>query len=119
MFRTQDFEKLYVRYMAEAVPRGESIQAFCKKNGVPHSLFDKWYKDTRHGVVKVTVEGAPEPAADNKDADKTVAATTENSERPQSRIMIDIRSTNGLHLQQRNLSYQQLLSMVEKLEGLC
>ena len=35
------------------------------------------------------------------------------------RIWIDIRISNGLHLSQKNLSYQDLVRMVEKLEGLC
>ena len=32
--------------------------------------------------------------------------------------MIDIRINNGLHLSQKNLSYQDLVRMIEKLEGL-
>ena len=35
------------------------------------------------------------------------------------RIWIDIRISNGLHLSPKNLSYQDLVRMVEKLEGLC
>ena len=35
------------------------------------------------------------------------------------RIWIDIRISNGLHLSQKNLSYQNLVRMVEILEVLC
>lgn len=35
------------------------------------------------------------------------------------RIMVDIRMTNGIHIQQRNLSYDGLKRLVEKLEALC
>ena len=35
------------------------------------------------------------------------------------RIMIELRMSNGLHLSQRNLNYQDLVRLVEKLEGLC
>lgn len=35
------------------------------------------------------------------------------------RIWVDLRISNGLHLSQKNLSYQDLVRMVEKLEGLC
>ena len=35
------------------------------------------------------------------------------------RIWVGIRISNGLHLSQKNLSYQDLVRMVEKLEGLC
>ncbi len=32
---------------------------------------------------------------------------------------VEIRISNGLHLSQKNLSYPDLVRMVEKLEGLC
>ena len=35
------------------------------------------------------------------------------------RIWVEIRISNGLHLSQKNLSYPDLVRMVEKLEGLC
>ena len=35
------------------------------------------------------------------------------------RVWIDIRISNGMHLSQKNLSYQDLVRMIEKLEGLC
>ena len=34
-------------------------------------------------------------------------------------MMIDIRMTNGIRIQQRNLTYRNLRSLIEKLEGLC
>ena len=34
------------------------------------------------------------------------------------RIWVDIRISNGLHLSQKNSSYQNLVRMIEKLEGL-
>jgi len=33
--------------------------------------------------------------------------------------MIDIRMTGGMRILQRNLSYEGLKELVEKLEGLC
>ena len=35
------------------------------------------------------------------------------------RILVELRMSNGLHLSQKNLSYQDLVRLVEKLEGLC
>lgn len=35
------------------------------------------------------------------------------------RILVDIRMSNGMHIQQRNLSYDGLKDLVEKLEALC
>ena len=46
-----------------------------------------------------------------------------NSPPPKSqgtlRIMVDIAMSNGLRLSQKNLSYQDLRSLIEKLEVLC
>lgn len=39
------------------MPQGESIQDICLKNKVPYNLFHKWYKDIRHHIVPVQVEG--------------------------------------------------------------
>lgn len=35
------------------------------------------------------------------------------------RILVDIRMSNGAHIQQRNLSHSGLKELVEKLEALC
>lgn len=35
------------------------------------------------------------------------------------RILVDIRMSNGVHIQQRNLSHSGLKELVEKLEALC
>ena len=48
---------LFIRYKAEAMPQGESIQDFYLTNKVPYNLFHTWYKDTRHPIVPVQVEG--------------------------------------------------------------
>lgn len=59
MYSNSDFERFFIRYKAEAVPAGESMQKFCFRNKLPYNLFEKWYKDTRHKLVPVHVEGAP------------------------------------------------------------
>lgn len=35
------------------------------------------------------------------------------------RILVELRMTNGLHISKKNLSYQELKRLIEKLEGLC
>ncbi len=55
MCSSSDFGRLFIRYKAEAVPHGESLQSFCLHNKVPYNLFHKWYKDTRHQLVSVQV----------------------------------------------------------------
>ena len=53
MYSNQDSERFYFQYHTEAVPSGESIQSFCKRNNVPYNIFSKWYKDTRKRIVEV------------------------------------------------------------------
>ena len=121
MYSSEDFERLYIRYQAEAMPRGVSIQAYCDKNKVPYNLFDKWYRDTRHRIEPVTVENRPEPEPEKPMAPTAVtgpsATTTATNEG--LRIMIDIKMSTGMHIHQRNLSYAQLRSLIAKLEALC
>lgn len=121
MYSSSDFERLFIRYKAEAMPEGESIQAFCLKNKVPYNLFHKWYKDTRHQIVPVHVEGHPE-AESNSPTEVPSSPVPERKRDTESvsvRIMIDIRMTNGMRIQQRNLTYPDLKNLIVKLEGLC
>ena len=117
MYSSEDFERSFIRYKGEAYPRGESIQTFCHRNNVPYNLFDKWYKDTRHRVVEVSVDGRPSTKEGEKPAG-AVPASTETIVKD-VRILLDLRTSNGLHLRQGNLSYGDLKCLVEKLGGLC
>ncbi len=117
MYSSNDFERLFIRYKAEAMPSGESIQSFCDRNKVPYNLFHKWYKDTRHKVVPVKV---------NVDSDDVVTPTPQlekasnnSTEKEQLRILVDIRISNGMHIRQGNLSYDSLKRLVGNLEVLC
>ena len=38
MYSNKDFERLFIRYKVESVPKGESIQQFCHRNEVPKKL---------------------------------------------------------------------------------
>ena len=119
MYSSEDLERFYFQYQTEALTHGESLQSFCIKNKVPYNIFQKWYKDTRNKVVEVKVDGVPIDADEEdlklKGPVQQAARRTDNS----VRIWIDIRISNGLHLSQKNLSYQDLVRMVEKLERLC
>ena len=124
MYSNEDFENFYVRYKAEGLPKGVSIQSWCMKNKVSWNLFNKWYRDTRHRIVPVDVEGHPEEEAITEKAIREfeghncdtpdIPATKE-----EVRIMIDIRMTNGMQIRQKNLSLGRLKRLVENLEGLC
>ena len=120
MYSSEDLERFYFQYQTEALPRGESLQSFCVKNKVPYNIFQKWFKDTRKKVVEVQVDGAPEIAHEEKTkTGEQPKPVSKSSDENPVRIWIDIRISNGLHLSQKNLSYQDLVRMIEKLEGLC
>ena len=130
MYSSEDLERFYFQYQTEALPHGESLQSFCVKNKVPYNIFQKWFKDTRKKVVEVQVDSAPEIAHEEKSAPEIAhEEKTKTGDRPKPeskssndnpvRIWIDIRISNVLHLSQKNLSYQDLVRMIEKLEGLC
>ena len=120
MYSSEDLERFYFQYQTEALPHGESLQSFCVKNKVPYNIFQKWFKDTRKKVVEVQVDGAPEIAHEEKTktGEQPKPVSRSSDENP-VRIWIDIRISNGLHLSPKNLSYQDLVRMIEKLEGLC
>ena len=116
MYTSEDLERFYFQYQTEALPHGESIQSFCVKNKVPYNIFSKWYKDTRKQIVEVKVDGRP------SDVEKEASVQSVPSPSPSAsavRILVELRMSNGLHLSQKNLSYQDLVRLVEKLEGLC
>ena len=123
MYSNEDFENFYVRYKAEGLPRNMSIKTWCLKQKMPWNLFNKWYKDTRHRIVPVEVEGRPEdkcyPTDDRPEPDAKEEFVLTPAGSDPVRIMVDIRMTNGMQIRQRNLSYDRLKNLVEKLEGLC
>lgn len=114
MYTNSDFERLFIRYKAEAVPSGESMQSYCNRNKVPYNLFIKWYKDTRHKIVPVNVEGKPSEKTEGREA-----PAQDNPSKSELRILADIRMSNGMHIRQGNLSYESFRKLVENLEVLC
>ena len=120
MYSSEDLERFYFQYQTEALPHGESLQSFCVKNKVPYNIFQKWYRDTRKKVVEVQVDGAPVIGHEEQSSaiDQPQPVSPGRTDHP-VRIWVEIRISNGLHLFQKNLSYPDLVRMVEKLEGLC
>ena len=119
MYSSEDLERFYFQYQTEAMPKGISIEQFCSRNKVPYNIFYKWYKDTRNKIVEVKVDGLSSSAQEEP---KQVTRQQEPQKTgPVSpvRILVELRMTNGLHVSQKNLSYQELKRLIEKLEGLC
>ena len=139
MYSNEDLERFYFRYQAEALPHGTSLQAFCLNNNVPYNIFSKWYKDTRRKVVEVQVQGRPSSECQSEEIQPVQAGNgNEDAGLPHEarpvcsevrkidtkgegpvRIWLELHLSNGLYLSRKNLSYRQLLQVVEKLEGLC
>ncbi len=117
MYSSEDLERFYFQYQTEALPRGESIQSFCLKNNVPYNIFEKWYRDTRNKIVEVKVDGMPS-AADHVSSPPS-RRLPDSSNDSAVKIWVEFRMSNGLRLSKKNLSYRELVRMVEKLEGLC
>ena len=118
MYSSEDLERFYFQYQTEGLPHGESMQSFCVKNKVPYNIFLKWYKDTRKRIVEVKVDGLP---SETEKVSAIQPCPVAPSVPPPSpvRILVEIRMSNGLHISRKNLSYQELAKLVEKLEGLC
>lgn len=115
MYSSEDLERFYFQYQTEAMPNGISIDQFCSRNKVPYNIFYKWYKDTRNKIVEVKVDGVPTSAQGESKQEQTSTVTKSSC----VRILVELRMTNGLHISQKNLSYQELKQLIEKLEGLC
>lgn len=62
MYSNSGFERFFIRYKAESALSGEPIEKFCFRNKLPYNLFEKCYKDTRHKIVPVQVQGSAESA---------------------------------------------------------
>ena len=97
---------------------------FCMSSQVPYNLFSKWYKDIRRKIVPVQVLGAPSTESEMPESPSLIPEQKpESAPRLSSpaelRILVDIRMSNGVHISQKNLSYEGLKSLVEKLEVLC
>ena len=120
MYSSEDLERFYFQYQTEALPHGESLQSFCVKHKVPYNIFQKWLKDIRKKIVEVQINGVPEIGHEEKSKTSVQSQSVSQSRNDTPvRILVAIRISNGLHLSRKNLSYQDLVRMVEKLEGLC
>ena len=127
MASSEDFKRILELYSQESKTSGVSIVAFCQKNGIVYSQFERWYKN-RHKVkvhaVDIVDKDGTIPAQDTKLQD-TCGNVVEVSESQEARLSkltlftIQLKSTNGMYFQQRNIDYNGLKDLVEKLEVLC
>lgn len=116
MYSSEDLERFYFQYQIEGVPKSILIQSFCLKNQLPCNLFSKWYKNTRKKIVEMYVDGCPTEAVSLLSLSASTVPPVATCSSP-ARIWLELRMSNGLHISQMNLSYPDLLRMIEKLEG--
>lgn len=118
MISNSDFEKLWFLYKTEGEPKGVSINAFCISRGVNYNEFNKWFRKMHKSIVPVEIEGAPEE--EFEESIEVGAEDASKDRRPKKGgIHVFIRTHDGLQIQKKGLNYQELVKLVEKLEGLC
>lgn len=140
-----ELEHYWFQYKAEYEPHGISLEQFCNTQKISYRAMDNWSRQIRSKVVPVEVEGVPSDKSDKKEGEgserrdsdaryrsckyrngqtkstsPTAPRSKEHNEQSSSvRILVSIKATNGLSIYQKNLSYEGLKLLVERLEGLC
>ena len=100
------------------------VQRKCKSNTIKLAWIAEvrpfLSKDTRNKIVEVKVDGLPASCQkDPKEANRSPEQSSTETKPSCVRILVELRMTNGLHISQKNLNYQELKQLIEKLEGLC
>lgn len=125
MASSEDFQSIYELYKKQGIPNGISIVKFCQHNGVVYSQFERWFKSRKktanpsvHPVELVDKDGLLDS---NKAMDEDAPSGPDpiKPEETLLRFGITVRTNQGLSIQQNNLTYLQMLELVEKLEVLC
>ena len=124
MYSSKDYEKLWQKYQTEGIAHNMTLQMFCSMNNVPYNSFEKYLK-TRRGmsdIHPVSITDIPNESSERA-ANQSACDTAEQEGRPgrdtQTRILVNIRMTNGIRISKANLSHRELTQLVEKLEALC
>lgn len=142
-----DLERYWFKYKSEGEPHGTSLERFCQLHKISYKALDNWRRQTRCRIYPVEVYGKEEasdgegPSAcpsetearqdqtkyvscrhrhdtSQPDGESRTPSDGETNLKP-VRIMVNIRATNGLSVFQKNLDYEGLRTLVERLEGLC
>ena len=105
MASSEDFKRILELYNQESKASGVSIVAFCQKNGIVYSQFERWYKN-RHKVkvhaVDIVDRDGTIPVQDSKLQD-TCYSAVEASGPQDTRLSkptlftIQLKSANGMY----------------------
>lgn len=118
MISNSDFEKAWFLYKTEYEPKNVSVNAFCISKGIPYRDFNTWYRKTHKQVVPLEVEGMP-VESQSTDQSSPLPCSPSGAKSNKGGIHVLIHTSDGLQIQKRGLTYQGLVDLVEKLEGLC
>lgn len=116
---SEEFQRVFDLYQKTGVPKGISIVSFCQQHGIVYSQFDRWYKSHR---TKVSSEVARVRLVDGSDKSSVASESSDSAADENAsclRFHLSVRTNDGLSVQQNNLTYHQLLRLVEKLEAIC
>ena len=126
MASSEDFKRVLELYKQESKASGVSIVTFCQKNGIVYSQFERWYKNRHrvkiHAVDIVDKDGLSQVAETDSHSCVTPQWTTAPHDvLPSESVMftIEAKSRTGMYFQQKDINYQDLKKLVEKLEVLC
>ena len=124
MASSLDFQRIHERYQKEGLPHGVSIVDFCQRNGIVYKHYEKWWKNRNSvGIHPVSISNSPveqQQQFSEQSTEKVPGKSGDGSIQTSSTLYhIRIQTSDGMLLQQRNLSYQKLVKLVEKLEVLC
>ena len=101
-----------------------TLQMFCSMNNVPYNSFEKYLKTRRNmsDIHPVSITDIPEEATEFFVESRTPEEPKDEGvpyRDSQTRILVNIRMTNGIRISKANLSHRELMELVEKLEALC
>lgn len=123
MASSEDFQKVFNLYQKTGVPKGISIVSFCQQSSIIYSQFERWYKSRTKGTSEigqvriVNQDGLSDVSSDSLGCTSTDSTSDQNASR--LRFNLSVRTTEGSSVQQNNLTYHQLLMLVEKLKVIC
>ena len=79
-------------------------------------MFNKWFRGRKKRIVPVEIVGRDEEPKPETEAEEKKA---EGPKRASCVRYVKLVFGNELKIEKKNLSYQELKELVEKLEGLC
>ena len=120
---SNDIVTLLKRYSDEYVKKGISVAKFFESNGVPYHTFEKWYKkkysqpDVVNCVVKENQESVPQALKEEK-VDLSDASKDADID---SKIIsyVYVGFNDGMKIEHHKLSYNELVSFIQKIQPLC